>query len=147
MNEQNLSQQQPKALDVRICPPPTDELTLQNTIRRLHKQDWPNVILQFTKRVQAVNQTWAGVVSKLMRIPGFRLSWYHDEDKDSLVMEISIKHPEKPGSVALEEVELHEITAKELQEAHQYIEVLLMDKVDHSELIARWIENETKHTQ
>ena len=109
------------------APGAIDELALQNVLRKRHCKDWPNVMLQLTKRIQAVNQTWSEVISKLMRIPGFRLSWYCDHEKDSLVLEIKIHH----------ETETHEFTALQLQQAQQYVEVLIMDKVDHSELIAK----------
>lgn len=118
-----------KAAKARDAAPPAgaiDELSVQNFLRTRHKQNYPNTILHLTKRVQAVNQTWTGIVSKLMCIPGFRLAWYRD-DEENLVVQIRIG----------EEYELHKITAKELQEAHQYVEVLLMDKVDHSKLIAK----------
>ena len=104
-----------------------DELALQNVLRKRHKQDFPNTILQLTKRIQAVNQTWASVISKLMCIDDFRLSGYRSNETGGLVVDIWI------GG----EVERHEFTTEELQEAHQYVEVLLMDKVDHSGLIAK----------
>lgn len=130
MNEEK---QQPEAID---------ELAMQNMIRKRYCKNWPDTILQLTKRVQAVNQTWAKIVMQLMTIPGLSIAWRRDEEKDGLIVSISIQH--QGGGVPVEEVELHEITAQELQDAHQYIEVLLMDKLDHSELIARWLEDEVK---
>ncbi len=118
-------------------PEAIDELALQNVLRKRHCKDWPNVILQLTKRVQAVNQTWAQVVVKLMSVNGLRISWYQQDEK--LIVEVRYISGVKANEVDVEEVELHEITAAELQEASQYIEVLLMDKLDHSELIARVI--------
>ncbi len=102
-----------------------DELTLQNTIRSRHKQDWPNVILQLTKRVQAVNQTWAKIMSQVMTIPGLRITWENFAGKLAVRVTIGDEH------------ELHDFTDVEVQEAQQYIEVLLMDRLDHSKLIAK----------
>lgn len=125
-----------------LSPPPEaiDELALQNVIRKRYCRNWPDTILQLTKRVQAVNQAWAKVVSLIMQIDGLSVTWSRDEEKDGLVVTITFKHP--GGGVPVEEVELHEISAQELHDAHQYIEVLLMDKLDHSKLIARWLEDE-----
>lgn len=117
-----------------------DELSLQNAIRSRHRQDWPNVILQLTKRVQAVNQTWAKVVMQLMTIPGLSVTWKRDAEKEALIVSVSIQHPNSDD----EEVEVHEFTGLQLQEAHQYVEVLLMDAVDHSELIARWFDDDAR---
>ncbi len=129
-----------KIIEERMTPPEAiDELALQNAIRKRYCRNWPDTVLQLTKRVQAVNQTWAKVVMQLMTIPGLSITWKRDEEKDGLIVSISIQHPTR-----VEEVELHEITAQELQDAHQYVEVLLMDKVDHSELIARWLEDEDR---
>lgn len=110
-----------------------DELALENALRSRHKQNWPNVILNLTKRVQAVNQTWAQVVMQLMTIPGFRISWYRSEEADVATADGSFVVEIRVGDV----YEFHEITAMQLHEAQQYIEVLLMDKVNHSELIAK----------
>lgn len=119
-----------------------DELALQNAIRKRYCRDWPETILQLTKRVQAVNRTWAEVVVKLMTIPGLSITWKHDAESEVLIVSISIKHPDN-GGVPVEEVEIIEINAEELHKAHQYIEVLFMDKVRHSKLIAR-LEDERK---
>ena len=117
-----------KTKEQRMAPAgAVDELTLQNALRKRHKQDYPNVLVQMTKRISAVNRTWASVVAQLMRIPGLRLSWYRNEEKHALVVEIRIG----------DELEVHEFTELQLQEAHQYVEVLLMDRVDHSKLIAK----------
>ncbi len=123
--------------------PQSNELGMQNTIRKRYCKDWPDTILQLTKRVQAVNQTWGQVVMRLMTIPGLSITWKHDAGREALVVAISIKHPDTAG-VPVEEVEIIEINAEELQKAQQYIEVLFMDKVSHSELIARWVEDEAK---
>jgi len=102
-----------------------DELALQNVIRKRYCNNWPDTILQLTKRVQAVNQTWAKVVNQVMTIPGLSISWTMFAEKLAVRVSIGDEH------------EQHEITAKELHDAQQYVEVLIMDKLDHSELIAR----------
>ncbi len=124
-------------------PQAMNELAMQNVIRKRYCQNWPDTILQLTKRVQAVNQTWTQIVVKLMTIPGLSITWKHNTKSGVLEVSIAIKHPASDG-IPLEEVEIIEISAEELHKAHQYIEVLLMDKVDHSELIARWLEDEQK---
>jgi hypothetical protein len=100
-----------------------DELALQNVLRKRHKQDFPNVILQLTKRIQAVNQTWAGIIGKLLNQQDAKLSYFRRDDE--LIVEIRI------GG----EVEQIPISLSEVAQAHQYIEVLIMDKVDHSKLL------------
>ncbi len=111
-----------------------DELALQNVLRKRHCKDWPNVLLQMTKRIAAVNQTWNKVMWQIMNIPGLSVNY----SKEGAVLQIAItfKHPES-SPVKCDEVELHEITVPELMTAGKYIEVLIMDKLDHSELIAR----------
>ena len=59
-----------------------------------------------------------------MRIDGLQVRWYQKDGKFCAEVRIGNK------------VERHEINPQELQDAHQYIEVLLMDKVQHSKLIA-----------
>ena len=116
---------------------PIDDLAMQNMIRKRYCRNWPDTILQLTKRVQAVNQTWTQIIMTLMRIPGLRISWYRDDKADKIIVEVSYKSGTGPNEVDVEEVELHEITAEELAKAHQYTEVLFMDKLRQSKLIAR----------
>lgn len=123
-------------------PEAMDKLAMQNAIRKRYCRDWPDTILQLTKRVQSVNQTWTQVIVTLMRIPGLRISWYRDRDRDQneppqLIVEVRYTSGTGPNEVDVEEVELHEITSDELAGAMQYIEVLLMDKLNTSKLIAR----------
>ena len=115
--------------NVRDMAEPSNELALQNVIRKRHCKDWPNVVLQLTKRVQAVNQTWAKIIMQLMTIPGLSVTWKKEED--SLVLIVTVERHRA------EEVERHVINPEQLYDARQYIEVFLMDKLDHSELIAR----------
>ena len=112
-----------------------DELSLQNAIKQRHKQDWPNTIVQLTKRIAAVNQTWNKVMWQVMNIPG--LSVTYSRKGQNLLITVTFKHPRNVGLKSLDEVEVHEITVAELMTAGQYIEVLIMDKLDKSELIAR----------
>ena len=101
-----------------------DELSMELEIRKRYRQNWPSVVLNLTKRIQAVNQTWAKAVRDIMRIDGLQVRWYQKDGKFHIEIRIGDK------------VEHHEIDFQELQDAHQYIEVLLMDKVQHSKLIA-----------
>lgn len=121
-----------------------DELALQNMLRKRHCKDWPNVLLQLTKRIQVVNQIWAKIMSQVMTIPGLTVSYTRDAETGNLIVSVSIKQCPDGGVPVEEKVELHEITALQLQEAAQYVEVLIMDKLDHSELLARWVEDEAK---
>jgi hypothetical protein len=111
-----------------------DELSIQNMLQKRHKQNYPFVILQLTKRVQSVNQTWNKVMWQVMNIPGLSINYSKAGDK--LLITVTYKHPGKAG-IPLDEVELHEITVPELMTAGKYIEVAIMDKLDKSELIAR----------
>jgi len=110
-----------------------DELALQNVIRKRHCRDWPNVVLQLTKRVQAVNQTWNKIMWQIMMIPGLSVNYSREGDK--LIIAINHKIPGDPNNAS--EHEVHEITIDELGQADKYIEVLIMDKLDHSKLISR----------
>lgn len=114
-------------------PKPMNELAMQNMIRKRYCRNWPDTILQLTKRVQAVNQTWVKIVMQVMTIPGLRISWYRSVETDAATTNDSFVVEIRIGDV----YEFHEITAEELQDAHQYIEVLIMDKLDHSKLIAK----------
>ena len=103
-----------------------DEMSIEVQLRRRHKQNYPTVILNLTKRIQATNQTWARIAMQIMTIPSMAVN-YECRDR-SLVIEIAIG----------DETEEHVVTFEQLQEAHQYIEVFIMDKIDKSELIAKW---------
>jgi hypothetical protein len=112
-----------------------DELAMELGIRKRYKQNWPKVILELTKRVSAVNTTWGQIVNALMMLPGMRISWYQNPRKEGMIVEVSYKTGTGKGEVPVEEVELHEIPTHELMESQGYIEVVLMDKLDHSKLI------------
>jgi hypothetical protein len=114
-----------------------NELGMQNAIRKRYCDNWPDTILQLTKRVQSVNQTWTEIIVTLMRIPGLRISWYRDDKADNMIVEVRYTSGTGPNEVDVDEVELHEITAEELARSMQYLEVLFMDKLKKSELIAR----------
>lgn len=113
---------------INVSPRPPeamDELALQNAIRKRYCQNWPDTILQLTKRVQSVNQTWAKIMMQIMTIPG--LSINYAREGDVLVVTVS----------TIEKVDRIEITLEELQAAQQYVEVLVMNKVEQSQLIRR----------
>lgn len=107
----------------KASPPASNELAMEIQIRKRYADTWPNTILQLTKRVQAVNQTWAGIMFKLVTVPGLRIS-YAKEGDELVVMVSNGKKTER-----------HPITAEELYAAQQYVEVLVMEKISHSELL------------
>ena len=117
-------------------PPRSNEMAMEIQIRKRYCNTWPSTILELTKRVQSVNQTWSQVIGVLMRIPGLRISWYRDTKIDQLIVEVRYR-----SGTDVDEVELHEITSIELATAHLYIEVLLMDKLRQSKLIPRIIKD------
>lgn len=108
-----------------MSPPPgvPNELAMQIAIRKRYCRNWPDTILQLTKRVRAVNQSWAKIMIKIVTTPGLRVSYA--KEGDMLVVTVS------DGN----KVERYPITAEELNAAQQYIEVLIMDKLEHSELM------------
>ena len=105
--------------------PQPNELGMQNVIRKRYCQDWPNTILQLTKRVQGVNGVWAEITNKVCRIDGCRVSYYREGH--DFVVEVRIG----------DEVERNAIRIEDLIEAKQYVEVLVMDKLKDSKLIAK----------
>ncbi len=62
-----------------------------------------------------------------MSCEGLRVTYAREEDKDALVVTVSLG----------EEVEQFPITGEELVKAAQYIEVLVMDKLRNSQLIMK----------
>jgi len=115
----------PNLTKQKASPPMTNELAMQNMIRKRYCDNWPDTILQLTKRVQAVNSSWASITDKVCRIDGCRISYYRE--KDDFVVEVRIA----------DEFERHAITLQELIEARQYVEVIVMDKLSDSKLIAK----------
>jgi len=109
-------------------PEAMDELAMQNAIRKRYCRDWANTILQLTKRVQAVNNRWAQITDKICRIDNCRVSYYRSDG--DFVVEVRIG----------DEVEAHAIHLEELIDARQYIEVLVMDKLSGSKLIAKHLD-------
>lgn len=102
-----------------------DELTLQNAIRKKYKQNWPAVIVEMMKRVQAVNSQWTAIMNKILFTEG--LSVTYKREADNLV--ITVQHHD--------EQELHKISLEEVQKAMPYIEVMIMDRLTNSQLIAK----------
>lgn len=111
-----------------------DELAVQNSIRRKYASNWPSIILQLTKRVQAVNNSWQNIIRQVMQIDGLRISYAREEGFDGMTVVVNVRRP-KDG---VDEVEIHQIKAKELMLAQQYLEVLIMDKLKNSKLIAKY---------
>ena len=108
---------------VKTSPPASNELALEIQIRKRYCDTWPNTILQLTKRVQGVNQTWNRIMVKLITTPGLRISYAKEGD----VLVVIVSDDNK--------TERYPITPEELQAAQQYIEVLVMDKISRSELL------------
>ena len=106
-------------------PQPIDERSLQNGIRHRYKQDWPAIILQLTKRVRAVNNQWAAIMNKILFIDGLSVTYKRSGDGILVLVKY---HTEE---------ERHEISIEEVQKAMPYIEVLIMDKLSKSLLIAK----------
>ena len=119
-NEPKMKQQHARS------PEPMNELGMQNSIRKRYCNNWPAVILELTNRVQGVNNVWSQIMMKIMTIDDLRVT-YARECTGDLIIRISIK----------DEHEQHNVTASELQDAAQYIEVLVMDKIANSKLIAK----------
>lgn len=114
-----------------------DELSLQNAIRVRYKTKWPSVILELNKRIQAVNQTWNKVMWQIMNIPGLSVTYSREGENLLVTVFVCEQRDGENNVIRIEETERHEITIQELMTAGQYIEVLIMDKLDKSELIAR----------
>ena len=106
-------------------PQPIDDLALQNAVRKRYNQNWPAVIVELTKRVQAVNAEWQKIMTQIMFIDGLRVSYAREGD--SLVITVSVR----------EDAERHEISMEDMRAAKSYIEVLVMDKLSNSKLIAK----------
>ena len=117
-----------------------DELSIEVQLRRRHKQNYPTTILNLTKRIQAVNQTWNNIMWEIMNTPGLSINYCREPA--GLQIAITYKQPApaepKPDVHPPDDVvELHTITVAELMTANTYVEVAIMDKINKSELIAR----------
>lgn len=106
-------------------PQPMDDLAVENLIRKRYCQSWPATIHQLTKRVQAVNQQWAAIMQKILRVDGLQVSYAREGD--NLVITVTCR----------EEQERHEVSLETVQGAMPYIEVLVMDRLINSKLIAK----------
>lgn len=115
---------------INESPEAIDDLAMQNMIRKRYCTNWPDTILQLTKRVRAVNQTWADIILKIMRIEGLRVTYAREGDVFVITV-FACELRDRP-----EQTERHEVPLKEVQDAQQYIEVLVMDKLSNSKLIA-----------
>ena len=122
-----------------------NEMGMQNVIRKRHCKDWPNVILQLTKRITGVNASWAKIMFDILTIPGLSINIVkhdgkYDEKKKFLggmLVSLVYIHPRAEGHVALDEVEEIEFTLREMQEGSQHVEVMLMDRINKSKLLNR----------
>ena len=101
-----------------------DPLAVEIQIRKRYASSWPNVILELTKRVQAVNQGWAEIMQTMMMVD-LRVSYARITGGLEII--VSYKN----------EVEHIEISYDELTEAMQYAEVLVMDRIKRSGLYAK----------
>ena len=102
-----------------------DKLRLENSIRRRHQTDFPRVILELTKRVQGVNQNWQRIMEKIMRCRGLAVQYQCDQQGD-LVITVLYNN----------QVETHRVPSNEVVTSSQFIEVLVMDKLRNSPLMA-----------
>jgi hypothetical protein len=100
-----------------------DQLVLEAGIRKRYANNWPNVILELSKRVTGVNTRWQNVMANL-RASGaeVRYSWHND---DGLTIRVCID----------DEGEETTISHQECIEGQHYMEVLVMDVLDKSPLI------------
>jgi len=100
-----------------------DELAIENDIRRRHTADFPKVIRELMTRVQNVNQGWGQIMQTIMMFEGLRVTYA--KEGDNLIITVSYKN----------EMEQHTLTPEEVAAAAQYIEVLVMRKLQNSQLI------------
>jgi hypothetical protein len=108
-----------------------NELAMQNVLRKRHCKDWPNVILQITKRVTAVNHTWAKVIFDILTIDGLNVRYVRAEDGGLRIVIAVVREN-------VDEVEEHILKLTDIQDKSDHIEVLIMDVIDHSKLIAKY---------
>ena len=118
-----MSREKKEARQKEMMQPGPDQLAMEIGIRRRYCDNWPSVIVELSKRVQGVNQTWQQIMTALMMKEGLRVT-YAREDQE-FVITVSYNGV----------VEQHKCTIDEFTKASQYIEVLVMDKLKDSQLI------------
>jgi len=101
-----------------------DQLALQNAIRSRYTQNWPNVILHLTTRIQSMNDRFQRLVKKLLFTEGLIFEMYRDGDNFVLRFRRN------------ERVETHKISIEKVQDALPHIEVMILDRLERSELLA-----------
>lgn len=111
-----------------------DEKALEIQIRKRYIENWPNTILQLTRRVQGVNNTWSQIMMKIMTVDGLRISYACEDEEFVITIEVHELRDGENNVTRVAEVERHKISVKELVEAAQYIEVLIMDKIADSRI-------------
>lgn len=102
-----------------------DDLAIENAIRRRHNADWPKIIREMMTRVQNVNQAWGQIMQAVMMFEGLRVTYAREGE--NLVITVSYK----------DSVEQHTLTPEEVAQAATYIEVLVMNKLQNSQLIMK----------
>jgi len=102
-----------------------DELVIENALRRRHNADWPKVMREMMTRIQNVNQGWGQIMQAIMMFEGLRVTYA--KEGENLVITVSYK-----GGV-----EQHTLTPEEVAAAAPYMEVLVMRKLQDSQLIMK----------
>lgn len=95
-----------------------DELSLQNAVRKKYSQNWPKIVVELMKRVQAVNTSWSNIMAKLMM--DHKLSIAFKFGPEGLKIHLG------NGQGGYNETT---VPFEKVQEARQYIEVLVMDEL------------------
>lgn len=125
-----MSRAKKEARQKEMMQPGPDQLAMEIGIRRRYCDNWPSVIVELSKRVQGVNQSWQQIMTAIMLKEGLRVT-YAREDQD-FVVTVSYNGV----------VEQHRCSIDEFNKAAQYIEVLVMDKLKDSLLIKQALTGE-----
>jgi len=100
-----------------------DDLGMENSIKIRYANNWPATILGLTKRIQGVNQTWMEIINLVMFNDDLRITYARENE--NLVVTIAHKG----------QVEQIPISAQEVINSSQFIEVLIMNKIAESPII------------
>lgn len=104
-----------------------DDLAMQNAIKIRYGSNWPATILELTKRIQGVNHTWMEIVNLIMFNDGLRITYARENE----ALIVTIAHEGK--------VEQYPISADEVIQSAQFIEVLVMNKIAESPIIRGFV--------
>lgn len=107
----------------QLPPGMPDALVIENVIRKRYNQNWPSIIREMMARVQGVNQCWQQVMDAIMMTDGLRVTYAREGEK--LVITVSTG----------ERVEQFDVWPEELIKAREHIEVVVMDKLKHSQIL------------